>query len=279
MENKPTETELLNAIKRSGYLLESKVAKYLMELGLTVESNVIYKDLQTGKDREIDLVSQFDFNFDVSSEHDLSNQIKLILEIKNNLFPIVLLSKLPNNPDTPIWNGIKEIFTFPESFGDPKFLNYNFDFFEKGPLIKESNIYCQYCSFQLKKGSKELMALHPTNLYESLFKTIKYADTLEEEFKGKITQNESIFRYFVYLPVLLVSRDLYELEVHDSNEEPKLKKVDYSLLYLNYHFKEESKCSLVYIVTMDGLEKFISEIKEIRENILQEMIDFKKKFI
>ncbi len=58
-ELKPDNDEMIDAIKRSGYLLESLISKYLSQSGFFVESNQVIVDPYTGKSREIDLVAEY----------------------------------------------------------------------------------------------------------------------------------------------------------------------------------------------------------------------------
>jgi hypothetical protein len=53
-----TKKEMLDALGRSGYLLESEIAKTLSHAGFFIESNQVIEDPITGKNREIDLISR-----------------------------------------------------------------------------------------------------------------------------------------------------------------------------------------------------------------------------
>lgn len=271
MGNKPTKDELIEAISRSGYLLESKIIIQLMKLELVVESNLAYLDTITQKSREIDVVASFHPNSEILSEYYLSSQIKLIIEIKNNTLPLVLMSKLPNSPDIPIWNGVKEYITYPSPYD--KFKEVKYELFELEEEFHSRNLYTQYCSFQPKKGSNELMAFHPNNLYESINKICFYTDSIIEDLNSRTKEKDLFYRNFKYIPTLLIKEDLYELEVDEEGINPILQEVEESKLLFNYHFKGEPKNAVIQVITIKGLDKFIEKMRRTKEKIQSLMIE------
>lgn len=56
---KITTKEMLDALNRSGYLLESEISRILDDAGFFIESNQVVEDPITGKSREIDLVAEY----------------------------------------------------------------------------------------------------------------------------------------------------------------------------------------------------------------------------
>jgi hypothetical protein len=55
-QSKILKNDLIEAIKRSGYLLESEIASILARSNFFIESNQVIEDPVTGKSREIDLI-------------------------------------------------------------------------------------------------------------------------------------------------------------------------------------------------------------------------------
>ena len=92
-------------------------------------------------------------------------------------------------------------------------------------------LYTQYCSFSHKKGqkNKELIALHPETVYAGLSKITQYCE--EEKAHWDDHEIDKYYRKFVYLPVLLIKEELYELQIIDKAN-PILHKVNESQLLL-----------------------------------------------
>jgi len=267
--NKLTEQEMLESLSRSGYLLESEITKLMVQYGFFVESNVSTLDPLTGKSREIDLIAELDHEFN-PNEHNRKTiaRVEFIFEIKNNNVPLVLLTEYEWSPNIPIWESMKVKETIPEKILD-YFVGLGFYDVLFGDGTK--NIYTQYCSFS-KKKNEELMALHPENIYSGLLKITNFCEELIESWENdKDKQYEDdYFREFLYLPIILINDDLYELETTVDHKN-KLKQVDCSHLVFNYHYKQESKIAIIHIVTKTGLKDFLNRIlnaeKKVEENM------------
>lgn len=265
-----TETEILDSLSRSGYLLESEITKRLVNYGFFVESNLSSLDPLTGKSREIDLFAENNYDATKKSESKCIALVRFIFEIKNNDFPLVLLTKFENSPNSNIWEGFKIAQTIPEKIFDTYYFN---DFTHILLYQDESDMFTQYCSFSHKKN-EELMAHHPENLYSSLLKLTQYCEEMIEPWANNKSrhQGDNWFRNFLYLPVLLINDDLFELEITDDNKNV-LKKVDSSRLIFNYHYKQEPKTSIIYVVTKSGLEEFLKKVLLVEKKVEESMID------
>lgn len=88
--------EMLKALCRSGYLMESRVNRVLRDASWHVNANNFIPDPVTGKPRESDLVAQKLHTIDSSMRHGFSNVV--VIECINNDFPVVLLSRVPDDP-------------------------------------------------------------------------------------------------------------------------------------------------------------------------------------
>jgi hypothetical protein len=93
---KVTESEMHEALQRSGYILESVTEKNLAEWGFFVQTGQVVEDLITGKGRDIDIIANSISNHNHYSDIRTISQIEYVFEVKNNLYPIVLLTKLNN---------------------------------------------------------------------------------------------------------------------------------------------------------------------------------------
>lgn len=162
-----SKTEMIEALNRSGYLLESEISSFLANQGFFVETNQVIEDSITGKSREIDLIAEYYEHKPERSSYKCASKINFVFEIKNNLFPIVLLTQFSFTPNIEDWMGLKEALTIPEKIDYDTFNSY----YESLIHQSKNSIYTQYCSFHKKKENDELMALHPEVIYSGLMKT------------------------------------------------------------------------------------------------------------
>src|SRR5690606_230723 len=264
------EKEFIESLERSGYLLESEISEYLNKSGFITENNQVIIDPFTGKSREIDLTAEY-FNFrERVSETKCVAKVRFVFEIKNNSAPIVLLTKFEHSPNLEAWLGLKRWITIPEEL---KNLHYD-GYWNKLIWSKDNSIFSQYCSFQKKKANEELMALHPENIHAGLSKITQYCEEAIDR-AGYIEVENEYWRDFIYIPVLLINDDLYEL--HNNGKEYNLDKVESSMLVYNYHYKNNFSMTYVYVVTKDGFSNFLDSTLKIEEEIETEMIELRKK--
>lgn len=274
-QEKISENDLIAAIKRSGYLLESEISNMLANSGFFIESNQVIEDPITGKSREIDLMAEYyDGSNKEGSKHKACSKIKFVFEIKNNIFPLVLMNKFEFSPNIEIWESIKEIQTSPKGID-----SHSIDSFYEKLSDNNDHLFTQYCSFSIKKtgGNKknELLASHPEQVYTGLSKITQYCEEAIESWESREEQPK-YYRKFLYLPVFLISQDLFELKV-EGNNEPILQRVEESKLVFNYYHKNEPKIATVWVVTKKGFNNFITRMLELERKVEAEMIAVKKK--
>lgn len=258
MEYTISNREMYEALKRSGYLLESEITAALANSGFFVESSQVIQDPVTGKSREIDLMAEHYEPRKNRGEFKGAAKIKFVFEIKNNSFPLVVLTRFESSPNIEDWLGLKEILNLPPGVK----YDSNESYYE--PLIVGSHerIYTQYCSFHKKKENDELMALHPEIIHSGLLKITQYCEEQVElldtdlvyEVARDSERRDSYFRHFLFLPVLLINDNLYELK------DGELEKIESSILVYNYHYKNEPKMAYVFVVTKRGFPVFIDTI-------------------
>jgi len=271
-QSKLSEDDLIGAIKRSGYLLESEIANKLAKADFFVESNQVIEDPITGKSRELDLMAEyFDRSNNKGSEHRACTKIKFVFEIKNNIYPLVLMTKFEFSPNIEIWESIKEIQTAPKGI-----IWSSTDSFYEKLLVNDEPIFTQYCSFNTKKGNKrEIIATHPEQVYTGLSKITQFCEEAVESWED-VKEDNKYYRKFLYLPVLLINDDLYELEI-DIGNDPKLCRVEESKLVFNYHHKNDPKIATIWVVTKKGFNSFIEKMIQVERKLEAEMIDVIKK--
>lgn len=266
-QDKLSQKDLLEAIKRSGYLFESEISNMLAKVGFFIESNQVIEDPITKKSREIDLIAEYYSELDKEiAEYKVSSKIKFVFEIKNNIYPLVLMTRFEFSPNIEIWESLKEIQTTPEGID----WSSSEGFYEK---LLDNNVllFMQYCSFSRKKGHKnnELVAMHPEPIYAGLSKITQYCE--EEKDIWDDREIDAYYRKFLYLPVLLIKDDLYELQINNQSS-PKLHKVDESKLVFNYYFKGEPRISTIFVVTQKGIKKFMENMIKLERMVEEEMI-------
>ena len=274
--NKFSEKEILESLFRSGYLLESEITKLMVEYGFFVESNISSLDPLTGKSREIDLIAEFDHEYNEERyKWKAIAKAKFVFEIKNNDAPLVLLTKHVWHPDSLIVEGIKVGVTTPEYLNDHYYHGFYQVMFEED---EQKDMFTQYCSFSKKSGKEELMAHHPENVYSSLLKITHFCEESIETWNSRDRNyTYDYFRNFLYLPIILINEDLYELENNDDNEY-KLKKVECSRLVFNYHYKQEAKTAIIHMVTKAGLKEFLTDILKAEKKVEENLIEVKNKY-
>lgn len=248
-----------DALHRSGYLFESEITSKLRSIGYFVESNQLILDEETGKSRELDLLAEKP----LYASEEIITKVRFIFELKNNPFPVVLLTKVDETPYLSFTEVLKDKIDFRDQFP-----NYTF----QNPLVykKEDTIYSQYCTFQEKKGkAKELMAWHPESFHLGLKKLVKFCDD-QLEFDGFKYCPESVkFRTFLYLPIVLLKGKLLVLE----SESPiQMKEVKTATLLYNYHKEDYPSSAFIYFVTEDGLEEFLKQFTEFEKKIITEYL-------
>ena len=272
-----TKTEMLEALNKSGYLLESEISKSLAIAGFFIEPNQIIEDPITGKSREIDLIAEYYEYKKEWAKFKCHSKVKFVIEIKNNLFPIVLITRFEFSPNIEDWIGLKEVLTVPENID----YNWNEGYYDR--IIQNSNalIYTQYCSFQKKRANDELMALHPSNIYEGLSKITHYCEeSIRFRDNDLLFKNpEDIFeideylRHLLFLPILLINEELYELR------DDKLIKVESSILVYNYLYNKEPKMAYVFVVTKNGFKEFINKMLKLEDNVGNKMVKIRKSIV
>lgn len=260
------EDEIIDALNRSGYLFESEIAKTLNEEGFFVETNSVIKDPITGKSREIDLIAEYYIPNTDYQTNECFSSAKYVIEIKNNSAPIVLLTELEHNPNIEDWDAIKEYISIP-----PDMEYYVSKYWDRFILEKKFSAFTQYCSFQKKNKNDELMALHPDNIYSGILKIAQYC----EEKVSISHEPDNYLRSRLYVPILLISDDLYELKYQ--NLKPKLSKSNCSLLLYNYHHNDRRSMAFVFVVTKKGLMELLDFLKKTEREVFEDMTLKRKK--
>jgi hypothetical protein len=253
------ESMMTDALLRSGYVMESRIVHTLVQNGFFVEPNQRIIDTTKGKNREIDFVAEL-----WDSAHDrahldtkVSVSVRFVCEAKNNPHPVVLLTELPFSPNLETWDSLHEGRTglFRHEPFDPSFYDY---------LADGQKPYTQYCSFKPKKNEKDLkwLAWHPDDFHDDLEKIISCC---RQDAQLISDLNDNYHRLFLYMPVVLLSGDLYVANPQGGTV--SLSKVDYGLL-MHFSIYEEAQClSLVLFATEESYLALFKKLIGFGQNI------------
>lgn len=254
------------AIERSGYLMEQKIAKVLKQENFIVLPNYSFQDIETGSSKEIDIIAiLFDDILTDDGYYMGYIYFYLVLEVKN-IKPVICFTQyytydlgsiFHHYSGVPklIWtkrNKSKGLLDFLEV---KKFHHYyNFD-----------RIATQFCTIKrIKSGVKELIASHHfghnRNLYNELvLPLIKVIEFEKEQNKDILAycQNGPINLTFYY-PITVVNEII---ECNVSKKEPEYKKVNNINFIRRYESKKISGIYKIDICDEKGLENIIKTIK------------------
>jgi len=91
MSTQPSEAEILEAVRESGYLMEQEVASTVEKLGFLVRTGWAFRDLVTEKSRELDV--RADIGVGASKESRWHVKAVLLCECKSTQSPFVFIGR------------------------------------------------------------------------------------------------------------------------------------------------------------------------------------------
>ncbi len=262
-EGLPTVSEMIECLRRSGYMLESSVVRSLHSAGFFVEPNQSLHDERTGKSREIDILTEF-YNFN-PAHSGVCVKTTFVIEVINNAYPFVLTTQRPWTPSSPTDDYIRYITTPGEEFTNP-FLGHVDLFKIRG--FENWQLHSQYCAFTRKKGDSQLMAHHPDDIHSSIQKMAEYS--LDAIQNWPFSESDKYWRLFFWQPVLVLRGDLFVL--NDSTEvELELTPSNAGKLEYNFHYRGRPETIVVDIVTeqrlLDLLKEYVAQDEAIEQKI------------
>ena len=261
--SEPTHEDYLEALKRSGYLMESRLVKALNEMGFFVDPNQCLLDNQTGKSREIDIVAEY---FD-GRVREICVKTLFIIEAINNIHPLVLITKRESSPSADTENYIRLITTPSEYFQGDVYITIDQ---EKGAT--NTAIYSQYATFA-PKNNGELIACHSDDLYSSFGKLAAFVDAELEKWKDRTDKYK---RIFFFQPIMVLARDLMLL-TEASPGEYQFKSTPHAKFEFNYHRNEAPTSLLIDIITEDYLVEYMNRSFRADEKIFEYAIKSTKR--
>lgn len=257
-------------LDRSGYLLESRLARSLIDHGYFIEPNQIIRDRRTGKGREIDLIAEY-FNYTPERPH-ICVRTFFVVEAINNKLPFVLLTERPWSPGANFENYIKVVCT-PEPC---PFIEQLVIYEEKG--ADWNNLFSQYCVITEKKSGnkKELMATHPDDVYSSLLKLAEY---VEDQIYEWTTQDElkhdKYWRMIFWQPMLVLSGQLVSAHLLQDGT-TQLRETNIGRLEFNWHADDQHQTTVIEVLTEDHFLKRLAMVTEKDEELAGKVYALRK---
>ncbi len=252
MQARMTETEIVECLKRSGYLLEGRLIEILVKAKYFVEPSTAYKDIRTGISREIDVVARNLVPMYGTGAAGVSST--LVVESINNSYPVVLLTPNPDGPtdtDHIIFSSNPGPEIEPHPFLDKVF---------GGGFLREGDwvAYSQYCTFARKKDKGEFMALHSDDLHGSIQKCAEFLTSECKKIRALplLTDHENNWNFIQWQGLIVLNADLYVFR------KGKVREVPQARLQYNFHLDGEPETVVLTFLTEKSFSRYINNINQ-----------------
>lgn len=257
-----TQAEMLDALKRSGYIFESEVVSMLIEKDYSVEPNVLYEGIVGGNKFEIDMKVVIYKDIEHKRMGHIVLTINLVFELKNYTSPFILFTP----QDDILYSYANDEYIHKIRY---KFRGSVYDALYK--YITENKEYDkfthfhQYCIFENKLNGNTKKYMLTASQDEKIHKAIQNLHQYCVEEVHKYSRDEERRIIIEYnIPVLLLRNKIYEYR----NDE-KLYEVDESRLLIRSAFNGEVKNSLMYICNQKNLLIMIERISTDFDKLLE----------
>jgi hypothetical protein len=277
---KITPEQMSEALKRSGYFLETRVLDVLAKNGYQNFPNQTYPDLITGKSREVDIISHapritknLNLNYSLCFEY----KYELIIECINNSQPVAFFKRPDKNPYT-IFGKFefakveREVIEMHVN-ADHEFHTFTTESKEFHYNSKEKNT--QYCSFSPKKAdNKEWMASHSDALHDTFGKLNDFLQhsmpSYEKWIRESCAWRNDVFAVIKF-PVLILQNDL--LEVSEVNGEVSIEEKKH-IIFEYSKYSEKRDYILIDVITEDYLPEYIKIVNNSMTKLRDAMMNF-----
>lgn len=248
MENHDKIEKIKSWINKNGYPFEMQVAKSFRKAGFEISQSILYKDSETEKYREADLIAHItkeinnvwlNITFVVECKKTIDKpwiifSNKELYTVQNNKYPI-----LASTNATYLIKHIAKNNSFQSPLIFPKIINSGYNivtaFSEKSDIAYSAS--------------------------QSVIKACEYLVT---------NSNKSNKRFCnIYIPIIAIEGELHEAFLNNQDE-IELTQVDWSTVVSTKSFDEQNS-NLITIVSSSHLDKFTAELK-------QQSIDFFEKY-
>ena len=266
-DTKITQPEIVEAISRSGYPIEQRVAKQMRDHGYLIQTSPAYTDPETGKSREYD-ISAIQVSMISRGTTDAVWAL-LVCECENNEQPIVFFasesylgfmnmkySGLPvkiilGNRLMPLW----------EFIGAKRFHHYG-----------KGTVATQYCTFHRKNNSARWVASHSDahQTFLTLVNAIEHG--IEDHCSNWVPPGRSKekINLQIFYAVLVLQGDMYEART-DISSSLTLNQVDHVQYCKDLWDGRGNKTYQIDVISEKHLSKYLvmvdREIETIRRRL------------
>jgi hypothetical protein len=278
MAPEPAPDEILEALNRTGFLLEQEVASALQGLGLEVNTGVAYQDPDEGKSREIDVLASSLAHID--PENFILVTYEMICECKNTQWPFVLIGR-PRTIDEDDEEPVEYLFPIPKfavalsDTSDPKryVLSPTFTilklhaehYYFKSPVkaVQVVRMYLKSGKWQADNEGVFDSLIYP--LAKALLARKKQLSTAAPPRPG---QPSFVSLYF---PTVITSGKLYFLDA--TKQDPMPEEVSHVTLLREIRTQNTSGHFRIDFITREGIEHFVqNKIKPFVNAVVQRVI-------
>ena len=258
MNSSPSNEQIMDAIKRSGYLMEQEVATQLEALGFHVWTNWAFEDVDEGKSREIDVraIKRVAHN----EETGISAFIEIIVECKNYENPLVFLGRRKNDTDS--ITAPREL-TFPVTHYEAVRANgegrrtttrkaafHHLGFDKVHYAFTSDTKAVQFC--QISRRNKGWEAKHG-GLYDAIFYPMAKALTFRQR---EISNSFGPGYFWAFIPMVVTSGEV--LYVDSTKSEPIPERRDYVNFSREIQSEKIKGTFAIDFVRQDSIEQFIA---------------------
>jgi len=239
-----------NWIEKNGYPFEMLVAKSFKDAGFQISQSVLFKDEETGKYRETDIIA-----------HETKN-------IENVWFNVSFIIECKKSTDKP-WVVLKNLNQYTLlNKRYPVLISRNGN--KLIELIQSKNSYKSELLFpNIKNSGYNIVTAFSSksdSAYSASQSVIKACEYLLKK------SNNSHKRFCnLYVPIIAIEGDLYESYLNTQNE-IELEEVDDSSIISTKSFDEQNS-NYLKIVSSNNLDKFTNNLKSEVDKILLKNID------
>ena len=263
MNDSPSLSEIVDALKQSGYLMEQEVATQLEALNFHVWTNWAFQDVDEGKSREIDVRALKPVAH--NEEKKLSASVEIIAECKNSANPFVFIGRPKNQMDN---LQPPQEFVFPRGgysilqkgtaknvatvhLADPFF---HLDFDKVHYDFTSETKAVQFCRI-VRKG-KGWHANHD-GLYDSIFYPMAKALTARYREVCMDNRHPEQSHFWLLVPMVIINGDILYVDSMEADPLPQKR----SYVTFKREIKSEKLDGVynVVFVNQKHLEQFISD--------------------
>jgi len=271
-------SEIKKAITDSGYLIEQRVESVIEKFGYYVETNPVFKDIDTGVIQEIDVTALAGISIYRGKTDFIFPMI--ICECENNIQPVVFFVK-DFAPFFMFYEEMKcsgiplKINTKGEVVDLSTFLGFDkFHHYCKGPFAT------QYCSFQQKKDTKTWMASHLESQHNTFVKLIKALEfeiiKHDKSWQPPMAGEREPVNIQMYYPLLILQGNLLAAKL--KNRRLIVEKINHIQFRKQYISPKGENTYQIDVITESFLSKFMTMIDKETELIKARLIR-KRKYI